>query len=69
MVIATVMVVNLFNGMNTSAWTNWVFFAVSIGPILVWLFTVNSANKEGLYDVLKPDLGCLFRHLPWLVLC
>jgi len=40
MVIAAVMVVNVFNGLNTFAWTGWVFFAVSIGPILVWLFTV-----------------------------
>jgi len=34
------MVVNAFNGLNTSAWTGWVFFAVLIGPILIWLFTV-----------------------------
>jgi len=40
MVIATVMVVNAFNGLNTNAWTGWVFFAVLIGPVLVWLFTV-----------------------------
>jgi len=26
--------------MNTYAWTGWVFFAVLIGPVLVWLFTV-----------------------------
>jgi phospholipid-translocating ATPase len=41
MVIAAVMVVNAFNGLNTYAWTGWVFFAVLIGPVLVWLFTVS----------------------------
>jgi len=40
MVIATVMIVNVFNGLATTAWTSWVFFAVFIGPVLVWLFTV-----------------------------
>jgi len=40
MVIATVFVVNAFDGLNTTAWTGWVVFAVTIGPILIWLFTV-----------------------------
>lgn len=40
MAIAAVMTVNLFNGLNTAAWTGWVFFAVSIGIILVWAYTV-----------------------------
>ena len=40
MVLATVIIVNLFNGLNTSAWTGWVFFAVSLGIVLVWGFTV-----------------------------
>lgn len=40
MVLATVMIVNMFNGLNTAAWTGWVFFAVSLGIVLVWAFTV-----------------------------
>lgn len=40
MVLATVIIVNLFNGLNTTAWTGWVFFAVSLGIFLVWVFTV-----------------------------
>ncbi|KAK0493628.1 phospholipid-translocating ATPase [Armillaria luteobubalina] len=39
MVLAAVIVVNLFVGMNTNVWTGWVFFAVLIGIILVWLYT------------------------------
>jgi phospholipid-translocating ATPase len=41
MVLATVIIVNLFNGLNTTAWTGWVFFAVSFGIVLVWAFTVS----------------------------
>lgn len=40
MVIAAVMVVNAFHGICTSAWTAWVWFAVSIGVILIWIYTV-----------------------------
>lgn len=41
MVVATVMAVNAFNGLNTRAWTGWVWFAVTIGVILVWAYTVS----------------------------
>lgn len=40
MVFSAVIVANLFNGLNTNVWTGWVFFAVSIGIILLWLYTV-----------------------------
>ncbi|KAF8237704.1 phospholipid-translocating P-type ATPase [Tricholoma matsutake] len=39
MVLSAVIVANLFNGLNTNVWTWWVFFAVSIGIILLLLFT------------------------------
>ena len=45
MVLATVMIVNLFNGLNTHAWTGWVFFAVSFGIVLVWGFTVRPPDE------------------------
>jgi phospholipid-translocating ATPase len=40
MVISAAIVANLFNGLNTRFWTGWVFFAVFIGIILIWAFTV-----------------------------
>ena len=40
MVVIAVLVANLYNGLNTAAWTGWVFFAVFIGIILVWAYTV-----------------------------
>jgi phospholipid-translocating ATPase len=40
MVLAAVMTADLFNGMNTHVWTWWVFFAVSLGIVLVWLWSV-----------------------------
>ncbi|KAH7889506.1 hypothetical protein F5I97DRAFT_1844721 [Phlebopus sp. FC_14] len=40
MVFAAVIAVSLFTGLNTNVWTGWVFFAVFIGIVLLWLFTV-----------------------------
>lgn len=42
MVFAAVIAVSLFNGLNTNVWTAWVFFAIFIGIIILWLFTVSS---------------------------
>lgn len=36
------MVANMYNGLNTNVWTGWVFFAVFLGIVLIWLFTVSS---------------------------
>ncbi|KAF8680867.1 Phospholipid-translocating P-type ATPase [Rhizoctonia solani] len=47
MVVATVMAVNAFNGLNTRAWTGWVWFAVTIGVILVWAYTA-------IYSLIRP---------------
>jgi phospholipid-translocating ATPase len=41
MVLSTVLAVNLFNGLNTTAWTGWVWFAVLFGVVLCWGFTVS----------------------------
>jgi len=38
--ISAVLVTNLFNGLNTSVWTWWVFFAVFLGIVLVFIYTV-----------------------------
>jgi len=40
MVLAAVIVADLFNGLNTNVWTAWVFFTTFIGIILVWVYTV-----------------------------
>jgi len=47
MVISAVMVVNAFHGLCTSAWTGWVWFAVTIGVILVWIYTA-------IYSIIPP---------------
>lgn len=41
MVFSAVFVANLYNGLNTSAWTGWVFFAINIGTLLIWVYTVS----------------------------
>ena len=63
MVISAVMTANLFNGLNTSVWTAWVFFAVFLGIVLVWLYTVSPIyhQMELCADFL---LGNLLAYLP-----
>jgi len=40
MVISAAIVANLFNGLNTRFWTGWVFFAVFVGIVLIFAYTV-----------------------------
>ncbi|KDQ61077.1 hypothetical protein JAAARDRAFT_124991 [Jaapia argillacea MUCL 33604] len=47
MAVAAVMVVNFFNGLNTNVWTGWVFFAVSLGIVLIWAYTA-------IYSIISP---------------
>lgn len=42
MVLAAVFVANLFNGLSIQVWTWWVFFAIAIGPVLVWIWSVST---------------------------
>jgi len=45
MAFGAVFAANFFNGLNTSAWTGWVFFAIFIGDVLLCVYTVScSAN-------------------------
>ncbi|SCV69075.1 BQ2448_2095 [Microbotryum intermedium] len=39
MAISAVIAANLYNGLNTRAWTWWVAFSVSIGPVLILIYT------------------------------
>lgn len=48
MVISSVMVVNAFHGLCTAAWTGWVWFAVWIGVVLIWIYTA-------VYSAIKPS--------------
>ena len=36
----SVMVSNIFTGFSATVWTAWLFFAVFIGIIIVWVYTV-----------------------------
>ncbi|KZT69864.1 phospholipid-translocating P-type ATPase [Daedalea quercina L-15889] len=47
MAISAVTAANLFNGLNTYAWTGWVFFAIALGLVLVWAYT-------GIYSAITP---------------
>lgn len=42
MAIVSVMVSNIFTGFSATAWTAWLFFAVFIGIIIVWVYTVRA---------------------------
>ncbi|KAF9532881.1 phospholipid-translocating ATPase [Crepidotus variabilis] len=47
MAFSAVFTANFFNGLNTSAWTAWVLFAVMFGNIFVWVYTA-------IYDLVAP---------------
>ncbi|KAJ6501941.1 hypothetical protein C8R45DRAFT_1209601 [Mycena sanguinolenta] len=47
MAVSAVITANLYNGLNTNVWTGWVFFAVFLGIVLVWLYTA-------LYSLISP---------------
>jgi len=55
MAICAALVANLFTGFNSTAWTAWLFFAVSIGLIVQWLFTV-------IYSALSPTFTVTFLY-------
>jgi len=40
MAISAVMVANMFAGFSTTAWSGWIFFAVFVGIVIIWVFTV-----------------------------
>jgi phospholipid-translocating ATPase len=55
MAIGAALVANLFTGFNSTAWTAWLFFAVSIGLIVQWLFTI-------VYSALSPTMTVTFLY-------
>lgn len=70
MVFSAVIIANLFNGLNTHAWTIWVFFAVSIGIVLLMIYTA-------IYNVISPGWfhtniygnNYFLLHSPYFWLC
>ena len=67
-VISAVMAVSAFNGLNTHAWTWWVVFAVSLGPVLIWAFLVSHGHFALVTCQLTVLAGHLFSHRARLVL-
>ncbi|KAJ2928030.1 hypothetical protein H1R20_g9061, partial [Candolleomyces eurysporus] len=49
MAMVGVMVANIYVGLNATAWTAWLFFAVFIGIVIVWVFSVVYAAIEPSY--------------------
>ncbi|PPQ72461.1 hypothetical protein CVT26_003714 [Gymnopilus dilepis] len=47
MAFSAVFAANFYNGLNTSAWTFWVFFCIFIGDVLLWVYTA-------IYNVISP---------------
>lgn len=57
MAIAAVMVADLYTGFSATAWSGWIFFAVYLGIVIVWVFTVSVQDLHPLsiYDVFNVD--------------
>jgi phospholipid-translocating ATPase len=49
MALAGTIVANFYTGFNSTAWTAWLFFAVSIGLIVEWLYTVSITRFSCLF--------------------
>jgi len=63
MVIGAVMVSNVFTGLYTESWNGWVWFAVALGPVLIWVYTVSS-DASAVMDPTddRYTVGHLFHH-------
>ena len=46
------MVSNVFTGLYTESWNVWVWVAVLVGPVLIWLYTVGEESKRSFYKKL-----------------
>ena len=69
MVFAAVFAANFFNGLNTSAWTGWVFFSVFLGDVLVLAYTVRGVALDYFQNQISflRLLGCLQCNSPFIV--
>lgn len=64
MAIGAVMVANVFTGLNTETWTIWVWVAIAVGPVLIWVYTVRPARLDGEEVWLIPSIyaGYILHH-------
>ena len=63
------MTVDLFNGLNTHVWTGWVFFALALGIVLIWGYTVSPQRVVPARVLTSiPSLGHLLHYLARMVL-
>ncbi|KXN91396.1 Putative phospholipid-transporting ATPase C24B11.12c [Leucoagaricus sp. SymC.cos] len=53
MAISAVMVANMYTGFSATAWSGWIFFAVFIGIVIVWVFTA-------IYSSISPGYAVTF---------
>ncbi|KAJ3576870.1 hypothetical protein NP233_g101 [Leucocoprinus birnbaumii] len=66
MAITAVMVANMYTGFSATAWSGWIFFAVFIGIIIVWVFT---AIDNSLSDTLVFGNNLFLFHSAYFWLC
>jgi hypothetical protein len=67
MAISAVLVANIFTGMNGTAWTAWLFFAVFVGIVIEWVFTVRGSVSPCRKSLtLLCPLGYIFSHCSWI---
>ncbi|KAK7467656.1 hypothetical protein VKT23_004709 [Stygiomarasmius scandens] len=60
--VAAVMVADIFTGMTATAWTWWLVFAVFIGVVIVWAYTL-------IYSALSPSYQWTFTYGLYYFLC
>jgi hypothetical protein len=66
MFFAAVFAADLFVGFNTLIWTWWVFFAVAIGIVLVWIFGVCPLSLHIKVPYSQCIAGGISGSLSWL---
>lgn len=67
MAIAAVMAADLFNGLNTHVWTGWIFFAVFLGIVLVWAYTVSVELVFEFERAVRTHASCRLSILSFLL--
>ncbi|KAF5358414.1 hypothetical protein D9756_001292 [Leucocoprinus leucothites] len=66
MAISAVMVANMYTGFNATAWSGWIFFAVFVGIVIVWVFT---AVDSSLSDTTVFGNNLFLFHSAYFWLC
>ena len=61
------MAADLFNGLNTHVWTGWIFFAVFLGIVLVWAYTVSVELVFEFERAVRTHASCRLSILSFLL--